>query len=473
MKISQDDWLTLEKAYITRRRVRTNLLDWAIEALKPHDQVPAAHHRLLLERLSALTDGRFDRLMVLMPPGAAKSTYASVLFPAWWFTQHARSSIIAVSHTYGLAQYFSRRVRDTISAHHAVLGYDISKSQRLSANWHTSGGGEYIASGVRGGITGRRADLIIIDDPVKSSREVESSAGRNQIWSWYRSDLATRLKPNGRIVVIMTRWHVEDLCGQLLAQEGPSWEVLKLPAIAEGGDPLGRQEGEALWPDWEDSHELARKRNTVGSRAWASLFQQAPHPPGGALFKPTSLVMVEGYETTESDRVVRGWDLAATNAYNGADPDWTVGVKVARDGSGHYTVLDVIRLRGSPKEVEDAIASAAACDGPSVWISLPEDPGQAGKSQISYLARRLAGYKIIATRESGSKQVRAIPLASQIEAGNVSMMRASWNYELLRELTEFPFGAKDDQVDALVRAVTTLFDTPKPAKVTTVPFLAR
>jgi predicted phage terminase large subunit-like protein len=427
----------------------------------------------LLAELNDLTGGGFDRLMVLMPPGSAKSTYTSVLFPAWWFTQHPQTSVIAASHTFGLAEYFSRRLRDLINSNSSLLGYDVSYSRRSLANWRTTTGGEYYAAGVRGAITGRRADLIIIDDPIKSQTEAESDGFRNQIWSWYRSELTTRLKPGARIVLIMTRWHEDDLGGQLLQHDSSGWRVLRLPALAEDNDPLGRVTGEAIWPAWEDHNQLARKRDVVGSRVWAALFQQTPNPPGGGPFTVSRLTRIAQYQPAAGDRVVRAWDLAATVATSGNDPDWTVGVKLCCTSNGHYVILDIIRMRGSPREVEEAIVSSARADGDSVWIGLPEDPGQAGKSQVTYLASLLAGYRVIAFRETGSKLTRSLPVASQMEAGNFSIVNGGWNSSFTSELGDFPLGRKDDQVDALVRGFMTLTRAAERVQKISIPYLNR
>ena len=171
--------------------------------------------------------------------------------------------------------------------------------------------------------------------------------------------------------------------------------------------------------------------------------------------------------------VVRAWDLAATAATGGNDPDWTAGVKMTRDQPGRFIVLDVVHMRGSPHEVETAIAEAARIDGTSVSIGLPQDPGQAGKHQANYLASRLAGYRISTSPETGAKTTRAAPVASQVEARNFAIVRAGWNHAFLEELRDFPFGRKDDQVDALSRAFTMLTEAGAPARRISLPFLTR
>jgi predicted phage terminase large subunit-like protein len=392
--------------------------------------------------------------MILMPPGSAKSTYASVIFPVWWFTQHPRSSIISASHSAGLSEHFSRRVRSLIREKQRFLGFGVSQDQRSLASWTTSSGGNYLSVGVRGSITGHRADLIIIDDPIRSQADAESSRQRDHVWDWFKSDVTTRLKPGGRVVLIMTRWHPDDLGGQLLEQAGDEWRVVRLPAFAEADDLLGRSIGSPLWPKWEDREALIRKRKLIGERTWSALFQQTPLPSGGRLFSVDRIAVVP--PERDADAIVRAWDLAATGNTGRNDPDWTVGVKLSREKTGRYLILDVARIRGTPRQVEELIVNTAQKDGTKVIVAIPEDPGQAGKSQISYLTRQLAGFHVISSRETGSKATRAMPLASQVEAGNFSIVHADWGRALLDEMRDFPWGRKDDQVDALVRAFTTL-----------------
>jgi predicted phage terminase large subunit-like protein len=449
----------IENTLYLRGRLRGTLRAWAEEALRDSGYRPAAHHLYLVSELENLSNGRYDRLMILMPPGSAKSTYASIIFPVWWFTQHPKSSVISASHSFSLAEHFSRRVRNLILEKERHLGFGVTEDQRSVDAWATTAGGAYLSVGVRGAVTGHRADLVIIDDPIKSQADAESVRQRNYIWEWFKSDITTRLKPGGRVVLIMTRWHPDDLSGQLLEQAKEEWRIVRLPALAEADDPLGRTAGTPLWPEWEDHGALLRKRELIGERAWSALFQQTPLPSGGRLFSIDRIALVQ--PTSETGTTVRAWDLAATITTGRNDPDWTVGVKFSRDDTGRYLILDVARIRGTPHQVEALILSTARSDGTKVIVAIPEDPGQAGKSQMSYLTKQLAGFHVIAARETGSKATRAMPLASQVEAGNISIVRADWNRNLLDELRDFPWGRKDDQVDALVRAFTTLTTRPR------------
>ncbi len=434
---------------------------------------PAQHHRLLITQLEAVADGTIDRLMVLMPPGSAKSTYCSVLFPIWFLTRHPASSIIAAAHTADLAKHFARQARALITEHTANLGYRLPAAERAAWHWRTSARGQYYATGVRGPVAGRRADLAIIDDPVRSLLDAESARLRDQLWDWYCADLVTRLKPGGRVVLVMTRWHPDDLAGRLLEHNPDEWTVLRLPALAEVDDPMGRLAGAALWPDWEDEAALLRKRAQVGERMWQALYQQSPRPAGGHMLKPTRIEVLDGAPDPTGGMLARGWDLAATPENGRNDPDWTVGVKLLRDAAGRYIVLDVRRQRTTAFEVEETLMRVTREDGRSVHVSLPEDPGQAGKSQAGYYIRRLAGYRVVSSRETGSKSVRALNIATQMEAGNVALVRASWNQAFLEELRDFPYGRKDDQVDALARAFKLVSEEPVTTRRIALPLMAR
>ena len=312
-EISWNDSDPIEQTLFLKSRIRGSLRAWAAEALRDTGHRPAAHHLYLISALEGLSRGDYDRLMILMPPGSAKSTYASVIFPAWWFCQHSHSSVIGASHSLSLAEHFSRRIRSLILAKQQYLGFTITRDQRAVDTWTTNNGGEYLAVGVRGAVTGRRADLVIIDDPVKSQADAESRRQRDHIWDWYKSDVTTRLKPGGRVVLIMTRWHPDDLGGQLLEQTAAEWRVVRLPALAETSDPLGRAVGTPLWPAWENHDALARKRGLIGERAWSALFQQNPLPSGGRLFSVDRITVNDAGRDEQT--VVRTWDLAANRRY--------------------------------------------------------------------------------------------------------------------------------------------------------------
>jgi len=418
--------------------------------------------------LERVAEGETRRLILLLPPGSAKSTYASRLFPAWWFARHPGSSVIAASHTARLSEHFGRGVRGLIDQHTSMLGVRVRADARAAGCFMTDQGGEYFSVGVHGAVTGRRADLALIDDPVRSVVEAESFSAREHLWSWFGSELVTRLKPGGRIVLVMTRWHVDDLAGRLIGQGG--WEILRLPALAEADDPLGRAPGEALWPAWEDRAALLEKQALLGERQFSCLFQQAPRELTGRVFDVRRLAVVDD---VPAGVAVRAWDLAATDEQSGGNPDWSVGLKLVRTEAGAFCIDDVIRFRRGPAGVAAEIRAAAERDGAEVAIGLPQDPGQAGRAQVMYLAQSLVGYRVNATPETGAKEVRARPVATHLERGLLSMRRAGWNAALLDEIAQFPHGPKDDQVDALSRAFGMFLELTPPARFARLAFSER
>jgi predicted phage terminase large subunit-like protein len=456
-------------------RCRADFLTFAEEAQAALGEPPASHHRLLCRELQAVADGRVNRLMVCMPPGSAKSTYASKLFPAWYLAQRPRLTVIGASHTADLAEAFSGRVMSVVREHQELLGYGLETSSVRA--WRTTSASEYKSAGVGGNITGRRGNLAIIDDPVKSREHADSEAVRDKQWAWWNADLRTRLKPGAAVVLIMTRWHEDDLGGRLLQSQGDLWRVLKLPAIAGEDDPLNRAPGEYLWSD--DRYGYAAELRAIRAelerngavRDWEALYQQNPRPGEGALFKVAMIATLDA--APAGGVIVRGWDLAATEQIGTGDPDWTVGVKLQLLPDGRFTVLDVTRLRGGPEAIEQAIVNTAAADGHGVAIGLPQDPGQAGKGQVRYLTAKLVGYRVHSSPETGDKATRAAPVASQVNVGNVSVIRGSWNRAFIEELRDFPSGRKDDQVDALSRAFAMLINPARPAHSRFVPHMTR
>lgn len=402
----------------------------------------------------------------MMPPGAAKSTYASVLFPPWFLAKKNGRTVILASHTADLAEANSGRVIRVLKEFGPAI--DMLPQSESVKFWRTNKDGEVKAAGVGGPITGRRADLVVVDDPVKSAEEAASQSYRDKSWDWFQADLLTRLKPGGRIVLIMTRWHEDDLAGRLLQLEPQNWTVIKLEAQnTKLDDPLERKVGEYLWSGdaaYDYATLLAETKagyeRTGAMRVWESLYQQNPHPGEGALFKTA---LLEVAPATMPGKSVRAWDLAATAKLGSRDPDWTVGVRMTCTDKGKFVVDDVVRLRGGPDEVEAAIVAAATRDGPAVQICLPQDPGQAGKAQALYLTRKLAGYNVLCQPVSGDKATRAAPLAAQVNVGNVVLVKAQWNRAFMDELSAFPAHSHDDQVDAAADAFAALAATPNRA----------
>ncbi|HEY0181245.1 MAG TPA: terminase family protein [Rhodopila sp.] len=438
-------------------------------------QEPARHHNLLIRELEAIASGENDRLMVFLPPGSAKSTYVSDLFPPWWFCRHPRSTVIAASHTAALAQSFGRRTRNRVSSNVNVLGYGLRRESTAARNWLTTAGGEYIAIGVRGSITGRRADLGIIDDPVKSQIEAESSVNREAILEWYRSDFYTRLKPGGRIILVMTRWHEEDLGGTLLnemEQGGDQWRVLKLPALAvDADDPLGRAVGAPLWPEWEDAEAIARKRRALGERQFGALFQQDPRPKGTSFFDEADL-LIEGEPIEMPARVDSVFATMDTAIKTGTKNDgtgviyWGLTNNATRNPPLVVLDWDIVQVQGALLEnwlpsVNDNLELLVRATGArmgSLGVQV-EDKGSGTILLQKARLRNWDAHELDSKLTAMGKDERAISVNGNVSRGDVKVTRHAYDKmttykgrsanHFRTQVFRFQIGVKDQADDLL------------------------
>lgn len=439
-----DRWLPPEEeAKRPKRQEAAPELNLWLKQVSPKWNWDWEHLKVIQENLNNLTAGDINKLMIFVPPRHGKSELVTVRYPVYRMTRDPNTRIVVAAYSQTRANKFSRKARRI-----AESRLNISGERSAAEEWEMAdGSGGYRAVGVGGGITGEGADLILIDDPIKSRKEANSLAFRETVWEWYTDDLYTRLEPGGSVVLIMTRWHEDDLAGRIRSSEdGPNWTVIELPALAEDNDPLGRSRGEALCPERFSRQDLLDIRTALGTRAFSALYQQRPQEQEGDLFKRS------WFETVPADAVpleaqrVRYWDKAATEG----DGDYTAGVLLARH-KGTYYIEHVVRGQWSSFNRDEQIWQTTQADSASygdVQVWLEQEPGSSGKDSVQAIIRKLAGFSVRADRVTGSKEERADPFAAQCEAGNVKLVKAAWNNAYLDELCSFPNGAHDDQVDA-------------------------
>lgn len=235
------------------------------------------HHEVIFEKLEAVERGEIKRLMLFLPPRHSKSEIGSIQFPAWLMGRDKNRNIIEASYSGDLATDFGRQTRNLIKSkkyQNVFKGVRLAEDSEAKGKWNTNGRGAYNAVGVGGATTGKGADFLIIDDPIKNRQDAESDVIRENVWQWYRSTARTRLSPAGAIVLIMTRWHDDDLAGRILRKPA-GWEIIKFPAIAEQ-DEKYRNKGDALWANFFTKEILEQTKEDIGSYEWSALYQQNP-----------------------------------------------------------------------------------------------------------------------------------------------------------------------------------------------------
>lgn len=444
---------TRETVKKVREQLDANTLDFPswLPVVSPTYTWDWSYQLFLYRQLDRVTNREIDRLQIAIPPRHGKSEMTTVRYAAWRLERDPSLRIVIGAYNQKLANRFSRKIRRLLQDR-IVFSEDCNSVEE----WETASGGGVRAVGVGGGITGYGADLIIIDDPVKSRKQAESETYRENAWEWFCDDLYTRLEPGGQIILIQTRWHSDDLAGRLqkemLEEDGEHWEIVSLPALAEENDPLGRAIGEALCPARYDEAALAKRRKKLGEYSFAALFQQRPIPRDGGLFK-YDWFGPEKIKTKAPDglRWKRGYDLAVSQK---TSADFTASFRTAYDKEGNLWIADGFCKRIEyPEQKKYVIGRMKAERKTEHGI----EKALHGLALVQDLRRNksVRGVAFRAVPVDGDKYSRALPWADLAEEGKVFFVRDTpgnrWIRELIDEMMIFTGKGEthDDRVDAI------------------------
>lgn len=388
----------------------------------------------IIDHIEQMLAGDIDKLMIFMPPRHTKSETVTVRLPAYILENNGHDRVIVGAYNQTLVNKFSRKTRRI-----AQSRFELSKERTAVEDWETKEGGGLRAVGVGGGVTGQGGNWIIIDDPVKNREEANSPTYREKCWDWYTDDLYTRLEPGGKLILIMTRWHEDDLAGRILASEdGPNWTVINLPALAEANDPLGREEGEALCPERYTEADLLRIKRVMGA-SFQALYQQRPAAEEGEIFKREWWQYYR--EAPKLKWIMQSWDTAFKK---GAENDYSVCTTWGCTNTGFY-LLDRWKEKVDYPTLKKTAKGMAAKWCPRTILI--EDKAS-GQSLIQDL-KTGTNLPIIAVPVDSDKITRAHAVTPTVEAGNVYLPEsAPWLQDYIDEHAVFPNGSHDDEVDS-------------------------
>jgi predicted phage terminase large subunit-like protein len=448
----------------------------------------ALHHRVICQRIQATMEREYGRLMILAPPGSAKSSMASIVAPTWAMGRWPKKRLIIAGHNSDIAKTQSRKARQIARSRRFETLFDtmLPGDQRAADEWALTNGSTMIAGGVLSGIAGHRVDGIIFDDPHASREAAESETQRTKVWEEWRDNLRNRVTPGGFVVGMLTRWHALDWAGMILppdwngqsgtfeGSDGLEWEVLCLKAKIETVDdarydPLGRDVGEYIWPEWftlphwrqKDPALGSREANTpTGRRSWYSMEQQVPHPDDGILFRREDFCWYEPGTEPSRLRVYMAADWALTDELLKPDPDWT-RVLVAGLDDGHNDAgapalwfLDAYSARQGEEVTVPAVVRLM-----KKWRSrLRKYIGEQGNIEtlIGGLLKReckdqgvpQVPREILPTAGQGNKVAKSGAFRKLVAERRVYLpIGRAWAEEFVEECLSFPNGSHDDFVD--------------------------
>lgn len=427
-----------------RARARQNLTQFLHDISPPDWTYEQAHLQYIIKHLQMVETGQIKRLMMFCPPRHGKSATSTIRFAVYYLERHLEDRVVVAAHTQSLANDFSRESRKIAGLRH----FEINPKRDAVEDWRLQDGGQYTSIGVGGGITGRGANLLIIDDPVKSAEKANSLVDRDRVWRWYQLDISTRLEPDARMILIMTRWHGDDLAGRILdSTEAGEWTIINLPAEAEDNDLLGRQVGEALWRERFNEEYLARMRMKLG-KDYNALYQQRPTAAEGNIFRLTNIQYYKPADLPLAGYILCSWDTAL--GLKKAN-DYSVGVTWLHK-DGNFYLLNVIRGRYTNAQLEMLVRGEYAKYRGNMILIENKSGGEPLRQEI----QRKGGLPILMVNLPAGcdKVTRAQCVSGLFDAGRIYLPEAApWLSDYLTELSEFPAAKYDDQVDATSQAL--------------------
>ncbi len=408
------------------------------------------HIELLNSKLLDVANGKIKRLAVFMPPRHGKSELCSKYFPAWYLGTHPDDRIILTSYEADFAAGWGQKVRDIFKEHKGIYGVNVNDRSAARNRWdiarHRGGMG---TAGVGGPITGKGAEILIIDDPVKNAEQANSPTFREKAKEWYRSTAYTRLTPTGKVILIQTRWHEDDLGGWLLSEDSEGWETISLPAFAEiDNDPIGRQIGEPLWPELWTRDRLLESKRILGEYWFNAMYQQQPQPLEGGLLKRDWLQYYNPDDVYLDNAVTyTGWDLAISQKETA---DYTCSCTLSVTPEGHIYIRDFTREHIDFPTQQKRVPQVQQRWN-SVLIGIEDNAYQAALPQ-SLRGLRLPIKTRTAVKDKVTKIIGAFTLFEQ------GIVHLPLNHPLLgefeNEYSMFPTAKHDDILDSVEMALS-------------------
>lgn len=444
-----DQELKLLEEKKRRRQLRSSLHSWSRHATGFE---PAAHHDFLNDRLEDVTFGRLGNLIFLMPPGAAKSKYISNGFPPWWMSKNKQGTILATSYSHTLIESFGGNCRNLVEHNQNELGITLKSDRKAAGEWETNEGGRYFCAGVGAGLAGHRADLAFIDDYLGNQEDADSKTVREKQWQWYLNDFCPRLKPGCPIIIVANRRHEDDLVGRILNEEPELWTLVRLPMEAEEEDPLGRNIGDTLWPEWflRNPKAIAQvARAKKNPRTWAGLYQQRPAPEEGLFFNKDWIVE---YRPSDLPRDLRFYCASDHAVRTKESNDRTCLLAAGLDSNGRLWILpDWFWDRADTGVVVERMLDMASRRKPLRWWAGSDHiTGSIGPFLNKRMLERNIFFPLDEVTARGDKSARAQSIAGRMSAKMVMFPSYAPGWDKAKhEILTFPGGTHDDFVDAL------------------------